>query len=385
MKLIGILMTAGTIALAVNCGGLKETKVVHDVSVSDFGQTPQGQQVDEYVLTNANGVEAKIISYGAILRSLVVPDRNGNMEDIVLGYDSLDEYIEASPYFGAIVGRYGNRIANGKFTLDGVDYTLAANNGANHLHGGQQGFDKVVWSAKSIKEKNAVGVELSYLSKNGEEGYPGNLNVKVTYLLTSENELQIQYHATTDKATPCNLTHHSYFNLSGDVKKDILDHELWINADYMIPVDDGLIPTGALDPVASTPFDFTQVEKIGSRINSEDIQIIFGGGYDHNWCLNEVDGSLKLQAALYDAQSGRLMEVLTLEPGLQFYSGNFLDGSNVGKGEKVYKHRYGLCLETQHYPDSPNRANFPSTILEPGEAYETKTVYKFSVRPAPEG
>ena len=346
----------------------------------EYGVTAQGQKIDIYTLSNANGMHVRITNYGAIVQSLTAPDRDGKYEDIVLGYDKLADYLKDSPYFGAIVGRYGNRIAMGKFVLDELEYTLATNNGTNHLHGGLQGFDKVIWKAKPISEKESIGLELSYLSKDGEEGYPGNLNCTVIYTLTDNNELQIEYEATTDKATPVNLTHHGYFNLSGNCKRDILGHILWINANHFTPVDEGLIPTGELRPVKDTPFDFTEPTAIGERINEENQQLKYGLGYDHNWSLNDVNGTIKLQASLYDSESGRLMEIFTEEPGLQFYSGNFLDGSNIGKDGKVYNYRHGLCLEAQHYPDSPNHPEFPTTILEPGETYRTKTVYRFSVR-----
>lgn len=374
-----ILMTM-VVLLGMSCERKEEQQKIMDIKSVEFGQTADGERVDKYVLNNDKGMEVSIITYGAIIQSLYVPDRNGKLEDVTLGYDNLADYIKASPYFGAIVGRYGNRIAKGKFNLDGSEYKLATNNGENHLHGGIKGFDKVVWKAEPLKKEGAVGLKLNYLSPDGEEGYPGNLDLTVTYWLNNANEILIEYLATTDKATPCNITHHSYFNLTGGVKASILDHELWINADRMTPVDAGLIPTGILAVVADTPFDFTEATKIGARIGEEDEQLEYGGGYDHNWVLNGVDGTLKLQASLYEASSGRFMEVLTQEPGLQFYSGNFLDGSNVGKGGKVYAHRNGLCLETQHYPDSPNQKTFPSTTLRPGEKYETKTMYKFSTK-----
>lgn len=345
-----------------------------------FGQTKDGSHINIYTLTNTESIEVKIINYGAIIQSLTTPDRNNNYEDVVLGYDKLEDYINDSPYFGAIVGRYGNRIAKGKFTLDSVDYKLVTNNGANHLHGGREGFDKVVWDSKIVKNDMEVGVEMTYLSKDGEEGYPGNLQTTVIYTLNNKNELQIEYTAITDKATPVNLTHHSYFNLSGNCKIYILNHELWINANYFTPVDEGLIPSGELRPVKGTPMDFTIPTAIGARIDEDTEQLKFGLGYDHNWVLDNVDGTMKLQVSLYDPASGRLMEIYTMEPGLQFYSGNFLDGSNVGKGGKVYNYRQGLCLETQHYPDSPNKPEFPSTILRPGDKYFTKTIYRFTTK-----
>lgn len=350
-----------------------------DIKVKPFGETPDGQQVRLYTLRNVNGLSAEIMTYGAIVVTLKTPDCKGKMDDIVLGYDNLQDYIKNSPYFGAIVGRYGNRIGQGKFTLDGVEYKLAVNNGENHLHGGVKGFDKVVWSDEPVWKADAVGVKLSYLSKDGEEGYPGNLSATVTYLLTNANELRIEYQATTDKATPVNLTHHGYFNLTG-AKRDILDHVLALNADKFTPVDKGLIPTGELLRVAGTPMDFTRPTAIGAGIGNDFEQLKFGGGYDHNWVLNKGGRGMIAAARVYEPATGRVMEIRTTEPGIQFYSGNFLDGTITGKGGTVYKHRWGLCLETQHYPDSPNKPDFPSTILRPGQKYETTTIYRFSAK-----
>jgi len=348
---------------------------------SNYGQMPDGRAVSLYTLTNKSGVEMTVTDYGGIIVSLKVPDRNGNMGDVVLGYDKLDSYLEDTPYLGAIIGRYGNRIGMGKFSLDGTEYTLATNNGANHLHGGEKGFDKVLWKGEPFKNDNGVGIVFTYTSKDGEEGYPGNLAVKVTYTLGNDNSLRFDYEATTDKTTVCNLTQHSYFNLAGHDSGTILNQELMIKSDYYTPVDDGLIPTGELRPVAGTPFDFNQPTQIGARITDENQQLTYGLGYDHNWVLKrEKDGDLELAATLFDSGSGRLMEVWTEEPGLQFYSGNFLDGSHIGKGGKAYQHRTGLCLETQHYPDSPNQPDFPSVTLQPGETYQTTTVYKFKTR-----
>jgi aldose 1-epimerase len=317
------------------------------------------------------------MSYGAIVVSLEVPDRNGKLADITLGFDTLEEYLKGHPYFGAIVGRYGNRIGKGKFTLNGIEYQLATNNGENHLHGGIKGFDKVVWDAEPVTQKGSAGVKLSYLSKDGEEGYPGNLHCTVTYTLTDKDELKVSYHAHTDKATPVNLTHHSYFNLASQGSRDILDHILMLNADKFTPTDKGLIPTGELRPVKGTPMDFTTPTKIGERIEQDYEPLKFGGGYDHNWVLNKADGPMTLAARVYEPSSGRVMEIFTTEPGIQFYSGNFLDGSIVGKAGKVYKHRYAFCLETQHFPDSPNKANFPSVTLRPGQTYRHETTHKF--------
>ncbi len=368
------------LALTVTCLFGNRASADQSVSKAAFGKTTEGTPVDLYTLVNANGMKAAITNYGAILVSLETPDRDGKMADVVLGYETVKEYIAETPYFGAIVGRYGNRIAKGKFSLDGRQYTLATNNDENHLHGGVKGFDKVVWQAKAILADKGPGLVLNYVSPDGEEGYPGDLSVTITYLLTDDNELRIHYEATTDKPTVCNITHHSYFNLAGQGNGDILGHELMIAAERFTPVDKGLIPTGQLRPVKGTPMDFTKPTAIGDRVNAKDEQIEFGGGYDHNWVLNSNDGSMAIAARVYEPTSGRVMEVLTVEPGLQFYCGNFLDGTLTGKGGKVYKHRYGFCLETQHFPDSPNQPKFPSTTLRPGEKYCTTTVYKFTAR-----
>ncbi len=365
------------------CGSTdqKDSKGKLQMIEETFGMV-DGQEVFLYTLTNANGMKMTVTNYGATVVSLWVPDRQGKMADVVQGFDTLEDYIQYNDsYFGNVVGRYGNRIAKGKFTLDGVEYTLAINNDANHLHGGLKGFDKVVWKSEPVQKKNATGVKLTYLSKDGEEGYPGNLSVTVYYYLTNANELSIEYSAMTDKATPVNLTNHSYFNLAGQGSGDILGHVMWIDADRFTVVDKGLIPTGELRPVQGTPMDFTKPAPVGARINQkEDEQIAFGGGYDHNWVLNKKDHSLTKVITLHEPISGRRMEVSTTEPGVQFYSGNFLDGKHKGKGGKVYNYRYALCLETQHYPDSPNHPDFPSTILRPGEKYSSQTVYRFSTR-----
>ena len=337
-----------------------------------FGTTPDGTSIEIYTLVNTKGLKARLMTYGATLVSLEVPDRSGKPGDIVLGYDTLDGYLKTSPYFGSIVGRYGNRIAKGRFTLDGITYKLATNDGENHLHGGVKGFDKVVWTAEPVRESDAVGVRFSHLSRDGEEGYPGNLSVSVLYTLTNENELKISYEAVTDKPTPVNLTHHSYFNLAGE--GDILGHELMINADAYTPVDAGLIPTGEIRPVIHTPFDFTTPHAIGERIGQVE------GGYDHNFVLRREGGSVAVAARVFEPESGRLMEILTTEPGLQFYSGNFLDGTITGKGGRLYQKHAGFCLETQHFPDSPNKPNFPSTILRPGDIYKSLTVHRFSTK-----
>ncbi len=351
-----------------------------NVRNESFGKTSEGQPVDIYTLTNSHGVEAKITNFGGILTSLRVPDRNGKLDDVVLGFDNLDAYLKGDPWFGAIIGRYANRIAKGRFTLNGVEYKLATNNGPNHLHGGIKGFDKAVWTAKPLKLPDGAAVELTYLSKDGEEGYPGNLSVKVIYALTNANELKIDYSATTDKDTIVNLTHHSYFNLAGQGNGDILKHELFINANRFTPIDSESIPTGEIRRVGGTSFDFTRPTAMGGRINADDEQLKFGGGYDHNFVLNGKIGALRLAARVYEPTTGRVMEVLTTEPGLQFYSGNFLDSTLTGKGGKVYPRRSAFCLETQHFPDSPNKPNFPSTVLRKGERYNTTTIYRFSVR-----
>jgi aldose 1-epimerase len=335
-----------------------------------------------FTLTNAHGIEVKAISYGCIITSLKTPDHNGQLADIVLGFDTPDGYLGTPPppYFGAVVGRYGNRIAKGKFTLDGHTYSLVTNNGPNHLHGGTRGFDKVVWDAETFEKPEGVGVAFTRTSPDGEEGYPGNLRTRVTYTLTPGDELAIEYVATTDKPTIVNLTQHSYFNLAGEGSGDILGHELMINADRITPVDATLIPTGELASVAGTPFDFRKPTAIGARIDQQDQQLQYGPGYDHNFVLNRKGSGLELAAQLRDPKSGRTLEVTTTEPGVQFYAGNFLDGKIKGKGGHVYGRRTGLCLETQHFPDSPNHANFPSTVLRPGQEYRSKTVWKFGHR-----
>jgi aldose 1-epimerase len=345
-----------------------------------FGKMQDGTAVDVYTLTNANGVEIRAISYGGIIQSLRVPDRFGKTTDIVLGFDTLDGYLKNDPYFGAIIGRYGNRIGKAQFTLNGRTYKLAANNGANHLHGGVKGFDKVVWKAEPSKSEAGPSIVFSRVSPDGEEGYPGNLNVRVTYTLTDKNELIIDYHATTDRATPVNLTQHSYFNLAGQGSGDILGHELMINADRYTPVDDALIPTGELAPVDGTPFDFRKPTMIGARIDGDHPQLTAGKGYDHNWVLKRQGTGLQSAARVYEPKTGRTLEVATTEPGMQFYAGNFLDGSIKGKGGAVYARRTGFCLETQHYPDSPNKPQFPSTILQPGAEYRSRTVFTFGAR-----
>jgi aldose 1-epimerase len=338
-----------------------------------FGET-EGREVELFTLTNDRGVEIKVINYGGIITALHVPDRSGEMADVVLGHDNLDDYLHRSRYFGALIGRYGNRIRRGEFTLNGVEYHLPINNGQNHLHGGMKGFDKVVWEA----DASAARLQLTYRSWDGEEGYPGNLEAVVSYQLTDANELRIEYRAHTDRDTIVNLTNHSYFNLAG--AGTVLDHQLMINADAFTPVDDTLIPTGELRPVHDTPMDFTSATAIGAHIHDQDEQLrIAGGGYDHNFVLREGHGELRTVATLRDPNSGRALEVVTTEPGLQFYAGTWLDGSIVGKRGQAYKKYSGCCLETQHFPDSPNHPSFPSTVLKPVEEYKTTTIYKFSV------
>jgi aldose 1-epimerase len=356
-------------------------EITGNIMKAEFGKLPNGQSADIYTLTNGRGMKMKVTNYGGIIVSFTVPDRDGNPGDVVLGYDKLENYLEDSPYFGAIIGRYGNRIGGSKFMLDGVEYSLAANDGANHLHGGIKGFDKILWHAQPFRNDSGVGLIFTYLGKDGEEGYPGNLSVKITYTLSNDNSLRLNYEAISDKPTICNLTHHSYFNLAGHGNGDILNHILMINADQFTPVDEGLIPTGELLSVKGTPFDFRQPAAIGARINEENQQLKYGRGYDHNWVLNrQTEKDLELAATLYDPSTGRFMEVWTQEPGIQFYCGNFLNGSNVGKDGIAYEYRTGLCLETQHFPDSPNKPDFPSVTIRPGEVYKSATVYKFSVK-----
>lgn len=351
-------------------------ETIMPVKHEPFGRLPDGTAIDIYTLTNAHGLEARIMTYGAILVSLRLPDRNGRFADAVLGFDDLAGYLGAHPYFGAIIGRYANRIAKGRFILNGVTYALAQNNNGNSLHGGSRGFDKVVWKAEPVRQTGAAAVKLTYLSKDMEEGYPGNLAVTVVYALTDADELRISYEATTDKATPVNLTNHTYWNLGGQGQGDILGHELELEADALTAVDSpaNLIPTGRILSVKGTPFDFTSPHAIGERIARVE------GGYDHNFVLRSGGGKMSLAARVHEPVSGRVLEISTDQPGLQLYSGNFLDGTVKGKGGVAYQKHSGLCLETQHFPDSPNQPNFPSTILEPGKKYATVTVHKFSVR-----
>lgn len=378
---ISLLFFIASVTLA-GCISENNQKTMSKPSISKtpFGTLPDGAAADLYTLTNSNGMTAKITNYGGIITHLLVPDKEGKFEDVVLGFDSLQHYVNGHPFFGALVGRYGNRIANGKFSLDGQAYNLYINNGPNALHGGKVGFDKVLWNVEEFLTDSTAGLILSYQSKDMEEGYPGNLATRVTYTLSDDNALRIDYKATTDKPTVVNLTNHSYFNLTG-LKRDILAHEVTLNADSLVAVDDKLIPTGKLIPVAGTPLDFRTAHAVGERIDdTSDKQIRFGGGYDHCWVLNKTGNeALPSIATVYDPSSGRLMEVFSTEPGVQFYTGNFLDGKLNGKGV-TYTRRYGLCLETEHYPDSPNQPHFPSTVLRPGDTYETTTSYHFTVK-----
>lgn len=357
----------------------KETPMSSSITKASFGKTAEGAPVDLYTLKNASGMEVAIATFGGRIVSLKAPGRNGQFTDVVLGFDNMEGYLGEHPYFGALVGRYGNRIAKGQFKLDGKTYKLAINNGVNALHGGLKGFDKVVWTAREVPGGDP-SVELTYLSKDGEEGYPGSLTEKVTYSLTAANELKIEYSATTDKDTVVNVTNHSYFNLAGQGHGDILSHVLQLNAAKFTPVDAGLIPTGELKNVEGTPFDFRQPTVIGSRINAEDEQLKRGGGYDHNFVVDGSAGTLRLAARVSEPTSGRVLEVSTTEPGVQFYTGNFLDGTVKGKGGVAYAKRTGFCLETQHFPDSPNHPDFPTTALKAGAEYNSTTVFKFSVQ-----
>ncbi len=348
------------------------------IQKQQFGQTPDGP-ADLYTLLNPDGIQVKITNYGGIVVSIEAPDRDGKMEEITHGFDSLSTYLSGHPFFGALVGRYGNRIGGASFVLDDNTYTLVANNGENHLHGGTRGFDKYLWDGKEVSRPGAIGLQLQRTSPHMEEGYPGNLSVTVTYWLEEDNTLLIEYEAETDQVTVCNLTNHTYFNLAG--KGTILDHEIMINADHYTPVDEGLIPTGEIESVENTPFDFRTAQPIGRRIDSDHPQIQIGGGYDHNFVLNHEDGQgrMKLAATVHDPSSGRFMEVRTMEPGVQFYTANFLNGSHIGRHGTPYIRRSAFCLETQHFPNSPNEPEFPSVKLEPGEIYQTATSYRFTI------
>ena len=350
------------------------------ITSSDFGTTASGEKVTKYFLENKDGIQVDIITYGGRITSLRTPDKEGSMKNVVLGFDSIEQYEKDNPFFGALIGRYGNRIAKGKFSLDGTEYTLAQNNGENNLHGGVQGFDKKVWEAKTEENEDSVKLILTYLSPDMEEGFPGNLSTTVTYTLNKDNTLDVLYEAETDKTTVVNLTQHAYFNLSGDFSNTILDHMVEIDADSFLPVDGGLIPTGELKPVEGTPFDFREPKLVGEDINAENEQLTLGGGYDHCWVLNDQDAGYRSVATAHHPATGRTLEVLTNEPGIQFYTGNFLDGTLPAPNGGTYAQRSGFCLETQHYPDSPNQPEFPSVTLKPGETYSTKTTFKFSTK-----
>lgn len=350
------------------------------ITKSDFGRTADGEAVAKYTLENKDGIQVDIITYGGRITSLRTPDSSGKLANVVLGFNDIQQYEQDNPFFGALIGRYGNRIAKGKFSLDGTEYTLAQNNGENSLHGGVKGFDKRVWNATTEESDDSIKLKLNYLSADMEEGFPGNLNTTVTYTLNKDNSLDVLYEATTDKTTVVNLTQHAYFNLSGDFSTTILDHVVQINADKFIPVDGGLIPTGELRPVEGTPFDFREPQLVGKEIDANNEQIELGGGYDHCWVLNDQNAGYRSVASAYHPATGRNLEVLTDEPGIQFYTGNFLDGTLPAPNGGTYAKRSGLCLETQHYPDSPNQPEFPSVTLTPGETYTTKTTFKFSTK-----
>jgi aldose 1-epimerase len=377
-----LLATISLTLLLVGTSSCSNQNASEELSVTqaEFGTTPEGQRVDLYTLKNARGMEVRAISFGGIITSIRVPDRSGKVDDVVLGYDSLEGYLKNPAYMGGIIGRYANRIAAGKFTLEGKTYSLALNNGPNHLHGGPKGFDKVVWKAQSFTTDAKVGVVFSYTSPGGEEGYPGAVDLRVTYSLDAQNALTVDYAATTDAATPLNLTQHSYFNLAGDGTRDVLDHQVAIHASRFTPVSQSLIPTGELALVENTPFDFRTPYAVGARIMVDHPQLRFGNGYDHNFVIDRDGAGLVPAAHVEEPSSGRTLDILTTEPGVQFYTGNFLDGTITGKSGHVYKQRMGFCLETQHFPDSPNQPNFPNTILRPGESYSSQTVFIFGAK-----
>ncbi len=366
--------------IIISCENTQKNKIMPLVTIEKkaFGRTLDGVDIDQYILKNRNGMEISAINYGGIITSWKAKDREGNYKDIVLGFNKLSEYEDGSPYFGAIIGRYGNRIAKGKFTLNGEKYTLAVNNGENNLHGGLKGFDKVIWDSKEVVDDSTASLVLSYVSNDMEEGYPGNLEVQVIYTLNNNDELSVKYEAVTDKTTIINLTQHSYFNLSADFNKNILDHDILINADSFLPVDSTLIPTGEIRNVGDTPFDFRRPKNVGDEISNSNKQLMIGNGYDHCWVLNNQNQGLRFVASAYDSGTGRLLEVFSDQPGIQFYSGNFLDGTLQSKIGGTYDFRSGFCLETQHYPNSPNEKSFPSVTLSSGEKYVTETIFKFS-------
>ena len=370
-----------TIAI-ISCDNIKKKENMSLVIINKefFGKTSDNVDVSQYTLKNRKGMEVSVISYGGIITSWKAKGRDGKYEDVVLGFDNLRDYENKSPYFGALIGRFGNRIKEGKFSLDGVEYNLAKNNGENHLHGGVEGFDKVIWEVEEEVDESSASLILRYNSVDKEEGYPGNLDIKVTYTLTNEDEFKVRYEAETDKKTIVNLTQHSYFNLSSGLSTDVLAHEITIDADYFLPVDKTLIPTGELRDVGQTPFDFREYKAVGDDINLQDTQLTYGNGYDHCWVLNNQNEGVRFVASAFDPLSGRLLEVLSDQPGIQFYSGNFLDGTLKSREGGNYGFRSGFCLETQHYPNSPNQQSFPSVILNPGEKYDTETIFKFSTR-----
>jgi aldose 1-epimerase len=371
-----VVLNAIIILLSCNDHSGEAMKIKKEI----FGKLSNGTEVDLFVLDHPNGAQVQFTNFGAPVVALKVPDKNGIIEDVVLGFDELEKYENIRGFYGAIVGRYGNRIAKGQFILDGNEYQTPLNDGENSLHGGFVGFDRVVWKVEDYSADKDAILKLSYLSKDGEEGYPGNLTVTVTYKFTLDLELVIDFEVSTDKKTVKNITNHAYFNLSGNVKDDILNHLLMLNADKYTSVVPGLIPTGEIEAVMGTPLDFRNPTAIGKRIDQDDEQLKLGHGYDHNWVINNADGKLNFAGTLYEPNSGRLMEIFTTEPGIQFYSGNFMDGSHSGHNGKVYKYRNAVCLETQHFPDSPNHPQFPSTTINPGETYKSRTVYKFSVK-----
>lgn len=384
-RILVALVTMTSVAVAAGCGGGESSPPMpaDDIRVQKkpFGNTADGTPVDIITLRNGKGIEMTVLTYGGIIMSLKTPDRNGVADDIVMGYDTVAGYEANSPYFGSLIGRVGNRIGKGTFTLDGKTYTLATNNSPNHLHGGIKGWDKVVWKAGDpFQDRTGTGIRLEYTSADGEEGYPGTVTAHVVYTLTPENTLVVDYHATTDKPTVINMTQHSYFNLGGTRTTDILGHEVMLNADRYTPVDATLIPTGELATVAGTPFDFRTATAIGARINDTNTQLEYGKGYDHNWVLTRSGEGLQLAARVHEPTTGRTLEISTTEPGIQFYTGNFLDGTITGKSGRVYPHRSGFCLETQHFPDSPNKPAFPSIELRPGGEYKSQTVFKFGAK-----
>jgi len=375
-KLVNLILLGAGLLLLVGCGGQSGSGA--KVKQEKFGEMPDGRQVNLYTLESSTGMIAKITDLGGSVTTLYVPDAGGHLADVVLGFNSVEDYYTSN--MGAIVGRYANRIGGARFTLDGTEYTLARNNGENSIHGGNKGFDDVLWDATPVESEDGPSLQLNYLSKDGEEGYPGNLSVKVVYTLTKENALRIEYTATTDKPTVLNLTNHSYFNLSGEGKGSILDQEIMMNANQFLAVSQDLVPTGQILDVKGTPMDFTTLKPIGADIDAPYRQLQYGEGYDHCWVLNKPVGEMGLAAKVVDPNSGRVMEVYTTEPGVQFYTGNHLDGSLVGKSGAAYVKRSGFCLEVEHYPDSPNHPNFPSTVLRPGDEYTQTTLYKFSTQ-----